>query len=105
MVDDLARPNHPTPDHIVQSAAGYNNYVKDSELCPPAKKAYVDALLTTWKAWLDYATTHADPTDITQLAARKLQQCTVTYKGTDDGATCATWEQQITKWQTEWDSP
>lgn len=105
MVDDLARPSDPSPDHVVQSAARYNKDVGYSTLCPTSKKVYADALLTTWRAWLEHATTHANPAGTTELAEQKLEECTVTYHGTDDGATCATWEKQVAKWQDEWGSP
>lgn len=105
LVDDLARPGSPSPDHIVQSAAGYNNYVDYFSLCPSSKKIYTEALLTTWKAWLDHATTHANPVETIELAARQLEKCSNTYHGTDDGATCATWEKQVSKWQEAWGSP
>jgi len=105
-VDDLASPNYPSPDHIAQSAARYNRETDYySRLCPTSKKAYADALLTTWKAWLEHATTHVNPIDAIGLAAQKLQKCTAAYYGTDDGATCASWEKQVVKWQNEWGSP
>lgn len=105
MVDDLARPYDPSADHVAQSAAAYNKYVDSFALCPSSKTTYKDALLATWKAWLDHATTHANPAGTTEIAARKLQQCSVAYWGTDDGATCASWQRQVTAWQNEWSSP
>jgi hypothetical protein len=102
-VDDLASPNSPSPDHIAQSAARYNRDVDYySQLCPASKKTYADALLATWKAWLEHATNHSDPIDATELAARKLEKCAATYSGTDSGTTCATWQKQVKKWQDEW---
>lgn len=105
-VDELARPGDPSADHIAQSAARYNRDADNySRLCPASRAMYVDALLTAWKAWLEHATTHTNPVQTVELAARKLEQCTVTYNGTDDGATCATWAKQVAKWQDEWASP
>lgn len=100
VVDDYARPNDPSPDHVAQSAARYNRDAGYSEECP-SKKLYADALLSAWKAWLEHATMHANPIDSAQLAAEKLEKCTVTYGGTD-AATCAKWKAQVAKWQDEW---
>ena len=105
MVDDFARPHEPTPDHVAQSAARYNRDVGTSTLCPPAKRVYVNALLATWAAWVQHATTQVNDEDATELAARKLRQCTVTYSGTAEGTNCATWLKQVTEWQNEWDLP
>lgn len=105
VVDDLSRPYDPSPDHVVQSAAAYNKYADSFALCPKSKAPYRDALLGAWKAWLEHATNHTNPIDTAQLAAQKLQKCTVTYSGTDDGTTCAAWLQQVTAWQSEWSSP
>ena len=106
MVDDLARPNDPSPDHVAQSAARYNREAAYyATLCPSSKKIYADALLTTWQAWVEHATTHENPAQTTELAARKLQKCSVAYSGTDEAATCATWAEQLAKWQTQWASP
>lgn len=101
VVDDLASPSHPSPDHVAQSAARYNRDVDSSKLCPTSKKAYVEALLTTWRAWIEHATTHA-PTATVELAEQELEKCAVAYSGTGYGATCATWEKQVIKWQGEW---
>jgi hypothetical protein len=104
-VDDLARPNSPSPDHIAQSAAGYNKFEYYSKICPTPKNVYVDALLATWSAWLEHATTHVNPVQTAETAAQKLKQCAVTYSGTDDGTTCAAWQKQLIEWQNEWSSP
>lgn len=105
-VDALARPNSPSPDHIAQSAAGYNRKVNYySNLCPALKTAYVDALLATWNAWLEHASEHVYPVQTTEAAAEKLKQCAVTYSGTENGATCAAWEKQVVEWQGEWSAP
>jgi hypothetical protein len=102
-VDDLASPYNPSPDHVAQSAARYNREaVYFAGLCPNSKKIYADALLATWKAWLEHATTHVDPIDTRKLAAEKLEKCSRTYAGTTDGATCATWEKQMAKWERAW---
>lgn len=101
-VDDLARPNSPSPDHVAQSAAGYSRKDYYFKVCPSLKTAYVDALLTTWRAWLEHASAHVYPEQTTELAAQKLKQCTLTYSGTENGATCAAWEKQVSQWQHEW---
>lgn len=104
-VDDLARPFTPSPDHIAQSAAGYSRKDYYFKVCPSLKTAYVDALLTTWRAWLEHASAHVYPEQTTELAEQKLKQCAVTYSGTENGATCAAWEKQVSQWQSEWGSP
>ena len=104
-VDDLAKPNSPSPDHIAQSAAGYNAREYYSKVCTTPKTAYVDALLTTWRAWLEHATAHVNPLQTTELAAKKLKECSVTYSATEEGTTCANWEKQVTEWQDDWGSP
>jgi hypothetical protein len=105
VADDFASPYSPSPDHVAQSAARYNRDVNYSKLCPSSRPMYADALLATWKAWLEHATTHDYPEATTELAARKLQKCAVTYRATDDGATCAAWQKQVAKWQNDWVSP
>lgn len=105
LVDDYARPNSPSPDHVAQSASRYNrdaNYLKQ---CSASKKPYVDALLTTWSAWLEHATTHVNPIDTANRAAQQLQKCSAAYNATANGATCTQWEKQVAKWQDEWGSP
>lgn len=105
VLDDLASPNSPTPDHVAQSAARYSRDAEYSKLCSSFKKPYADALLITWRAWLEHSTNHENPIVTTDLAAKALQKCTAAYAGTEDGATCATWSKQVAKWQTEWSAP
>lgn len=104
-VDDLARPYTPSPDHIAQSAAGYSRKEYYFKVCSALKTSYVDALMTTWRAWLEHASAHVYPVQTTELAAQKLKQCALTYSGTENEATCAAWEKQVIEWQNEWGSP
>jgi len=104
-IDELAQPYSPTPDHVAQSAARYARDVDYSKLCTDFKKPYVDALLTTWRAWLEHSTNHEDPIVTIELAARQLEKCAAAYSGTQDGTTCADWKKQVATWQTEWSAP
>jgi hypothetical protein len=105
VLDDLASPNSPSPDHVAQSASRYNRDVDRLQSCSSSKRSYVDALLATWNAWLEHATTHTNPIDRAALAASRLKKCAAAYAGTNDGATCTTWETQLAKWQDEWGLP
>lgn len=105
-VDDLAKPNPPQPGRVEKSADEYNsNLSYANKLCDNKKKPYIYALLTAWRAWLEHADAQGNPQHTAELAAQKLEQCTVAFYGTNAGATCAQWEKQVIRWQQAWENP
>lgn len=71
--------------------------------CSPHDRSMpiIDAALTMWHAWLIHKAERDYTTEL-EKAIQKLEGCTVTYYGTDDGAHCSNWQRKAIHWQTTW---